>query len=250
MALLKEYIDSGNYLFRKRSFIPLVMYIFATAVIILDADDVIYEPDLLWSVACLIISLSGLAIRVMVVGTVPGGTSGRNTKKQLARTLNTKGIYSVVRHPLYLGNFLMWLGLIIYTGNLWFILASVLLYWIYYERIMFAEEDFLKQKFGDDFHEWAAQTPAILPGFKNWKRPELNFSVRKVIRREYRGLFAVILSFVYINLLKNYMINETFRLPQYWVVLLIIGAVVFVTIHLLKKQTRLLDKKKNASVAS
>jgi len=250
MALLKEYIDSGNYLFRKRSFIPLVLYIFATAVIILDADDVIYEPDLLWSVACLIISLAGLAIRIMVVGTVPGGTSGRNTKKQLARTLNTKGIYSVVRHPLYLGNFLMWLGLIIYTGDLWFIIASVLLYWIYYERIMFAEEDYLKQKFGDDFYEWAAQTPAIIPGFKNWKKPELSFSVRKVIRREYRGLFAVILSFVYINLLKNYMINETFRLPTYWMVLLIIGAVFFITIHLLKKQTRLLDKKKNASVTS
>jgi len=250
MALIQEYIDSGNYLFRKRSFIPLVMYIFATVVILADAGDVIYEPDLLWSVVCFVVSLTGLAIRIMVVGTVPGGTSGRNTKKQRARTLNTKGIYSVVRHPLYLANFLMWLGLIIYTGNLWFIIASVLLYWIYYERIMFAEEDYLKQQFGDDFHQWAAHTPAIIPGFKNWKKPELSFSVKKVIRREYRGLFAVILTFVYINLLKNYTINETFRLPQYWIVILIIGAVLFVTIHLLKKQTRLLNNKKKASVSS
>lgn len=248
MALTNQYIDSGNYLFRKRSFIPLVMYVLATAVILLDSSDLIYQPDLLLSVVCLVISLAGLAIRIMVVGTVPGGTSGRNTKKQLARTLNTKGIYSVVRHPLYLGNFLMWLGLIIYTGNLWFIIASVLLYWIYYERIMFAEEDFLEKKFGDDFHQWAAHTPAIIPGFKNWKKPELSFSVRKVIRREYRGLFAVIITFVYINLLKNYMINGVFRLPPYWTVLLIVGAVTFLIIHLLKKQTRVLDKKKGANL--
>ncbi|MBS3807236.1 MAG: DUF1295 domain-containing protein [Bacteroidales bacterium] len=247
MALLNEYIESGNYFFRKRSFIPLVFYVLATLVIIIDAQDILYEPDLLWSILCLAISLLGLAIRIMVVGTVPGGTSGRNTKKQLAQTLNTRGIYSVVRHPLYLGNFLMWLGLIIYVGNIWFCIVAALLYWIYYERIMFAEEDFLKQKFGEDFEQWATHTPSFLPGFKNWKSPQMAFSVRKVIRREHRGLFAVILSFVYLNLLKNYVLYDRLMLTSHWLILLIFGALLFVTVRLLRKYTRVLNKRRSKS---
>jgi len=246
MALVNEYIESGNYFFRKRSFIPLVLYLLATGVIVIDAGNILYEPDLLWSMMCLAISLLGLAVRIMVVGTVPGGTSGRNTKKQLARSLNTRGIYSVVRHPLYLGNFLMWLGLIIYVGNIWFWIVAALLYWVYYERIMFAEEDFLKQKFGEDFERWAAQTPAFIPGFKKWKSPHMAFSVRKVIRREYRGLFAVILSFVYLNLLKNYVLHERLMLTQHWLILLILGTLLFITIRLLRKYTRVLNNRRSA----
>lgn len=44
------------------------------------------------------------------IGQVPKGTSGRNTSQQVADTLSTDGVYSVVRHPLYLGNFLMCMG--------------------------------------------------------------------------------------------------------------------------------------------
>ena len=241
MALVNEYIHSGNFFFRRRSFIPLLLYVLATLVIILDKEDVFYEPDLWWSMCCLAISLLGLAVRIMVIGTVPGGTSGRNTKKQIARTLNTRGIYSVVRHPLYLGNFLMWLGLIIYTGNVWFWIAAVLLYWIYYERIMFAEEDYLKQQFGDAFEKWAGETPAFLPGLRNWKSPHMSFSVRKVIRREYRGLFAVILSFVYVNLLKNYVLYDRLLITRHWLILLIAGAILFITVRVIRKYSRLLN---------
>ena len=240
MALFKEFTESGNYLFRKRSYIPLILYVFATLVILIDQDAILYEPEGIWAIACMLVSLSGLAIRIMVVGTVPGGTSGRNTKGQLANTLNTSGIYSAVRHPLYLGNFLMWMGLVIYVGNIWFMVATFLLYWIYYERIMFAEEEFLEKKFGDIFHDWAYRTPAIIPSLRKWKKPELSFSTKKVIKREYRGLFAVILTFSYINLLKNHVVNDRFMLDTHWLVLLIAGMVMFITIRLLKKRTSLL----------
>ena len=239
MALLDEYIHSGNYLFRKRSFTPLALYILATLVILLDAGAILYQPDWLWSAVCLVVSLSGLTVRVMVVGTVPGGTSGRNTKGQLARTLNTRGIYSVVRHPLYLGNFLMWFGLILYVGHIWFWMVAALLY---YERIMFAEEAFLKEKFGEDFEQWAGHTPAFIPGIGKWKAPDRNFSVRKVIRREYRGLVAVIITFVYLNLLKNHATAGRLWLEPYWQILLGVGLVLFVTIRLIKKTTPWLDK--------
>ncbi|WP_317038972.1 hypothetical protein ACF3NR_05840 [Vaginella massiliensis] len=52
-------------------------------------------------------------------------------------------MYSMVRQPLYLSNFLMWIAPAMLTGNFWFIVAFCLFYWVYYERFMYAEEQFL-----------------------------------------------------------------------------------------------------------
>ncbi len=60
--------------------------------------------------ACLALSYAGLVLRCLIVGFVPGGTSGRNTTEQRAVHLNTSGAYSVVRHPLYVANFVILLG--------------------------------------------------------------------------------------------------------------------------------------------
>ncbi|MGC9453013.1 MAG: methyltransferase family protein, partial [Oceanipulchritudo sp.] len=51
------------------------------------------------------------------------GTSGRNTKQQVAYSLNTTGFYSVVRNPLYLGNFFMYLGIALFTHHWWLVLV-------------------------------------------------------------------------------------------------------------------------------
>lgn len=87
----------------------------------------------------------GLIVRVVTVGYTPANTSGRNTETQVADTVNQLGIYSTVRHPLYVGNFLMYLGLAMLTHNIWFVLIYILVFYLYYERIMFAEEQFLRK---------------------------------------------------------------------------------------------------------
>jgi len=243
MPLLETFNQSGNWLFKNRSFIPLILYPVAAVCILIESVHIFYTPDLLWSVICFFISLTGLFIRTLVIGSVHKGTSGRNTKQQIANILNTKGIYSIVRHPLYLGNFLMWFGLVVYTGSTWFMIMAALLFWLYYERIMFAEETYLRNKFGRDFEIWAEKTPAFIPALKKWKKPELKFSLKKAIRREYRGLFAVILSFVFLNLLKNYAVYQSLKISTHWIMLLIIGFIFFITVHILNKKTNLLKPK-------
>ena len=89
------------------------------------------------------ISFLGLAVRVYTIGCVPEGTSGRNVKEQRADELNTSGIYSIVRNPLYLGNFFICFGLVAYPApSFYMILSYVLLFLLYHERIIFAEEEF------------------------------------------------------------------------------------------------------------
>ena len=170
MELNKQFERDGNWLFRWSSYLPLLMIaLFILAFRELKYSDYSYSLDRSWELLCLAVALFGLGIRVLTVGYVPGGTSGRNTVRQKAETLNTTGMYSIVRHPLYLGNFIMWLGVSMFARLWWFSLIFTMIFWLYYERIMFAEEMFLKNRFGDTFVKWAETTPCFIPNFKRWE---------------------------------------------------------------------------------
>jgi hypothetical protein len=206
-------------------------------------DDV-YDTliNITWCVICLIVSLSGLVVRALTVGYTPKNTSGRNTAGgQIAEVLNHKGIYSTVRHPLYLGNFLMWLGLFMYLSVWWFVVICSLLYWIYYERIMIAEEEFLRKKYGSAYESWASKTPAFIPNFSLWQSADLSFSMKNVLKREYNGLFAVALTFTIFNAAAHYFYDQTFQIDLFWKITLIVCFVIFITLRTLKKSTKVLQ---------
>lgn len=246
MALIEEMERSGNKLFRSRSYLPLVLYIMAMLVIFSGVELHADHRSFAWSIICLSVGLLGQLIRALTIGYTPKGTSGRNTKEgQVAESLNTAGIYSLVRHPLYLGNFFMWLGLILYVGNWWFTVICSLLFWVYYERIMFAEEAFLRRKFGSAYLFWSEKTPAFFPNFKKFKKAEVPFSMRNVLKREYNGFFAMFLSFALINALHNYMLygyfDPKYSLDPIWMYSLPGAFVVFIVLRTLKKKTRMLD---------
>jgi protein-S-isoprenylcysteine O-methyltransferase Ste14 len=239
--LSKQMARSGSWLFKWRSYLPLIV----VAVIIPGLLNFSYPLnshgwDLAYEMICLFISLFGLAIRCATIGYVPAGTSGRNTKRQIADTLNTTGIYSLVRNPLYLGNFFMMLGVVSFVRLWWADVVFCLLFCIYYERIIMAEEDFLESKFGTAYLEYAKQTPAFLPSFKNWVRPNLPFSVKNVLRREYSGFFAVILLMFILEMVEDFVVEKELDLDPVWVTLLVIGAVAYITLLALKKRTRVL----------
>jgi protein-S-isoprenylcysteine O-methyltransferase Ste14 len=246
MALIEEIERSGNRLFRSRSYLPLVLYVLAAAVIFSEGDTHANHRAVGWSLLCLSVSLFGQLIRAFTVGYTPKGTSGRNTKEgQVAETLNTSGIYSLVRHPLYLGNFFMWMGIVMYVGNWWFTAVCALLFWVYYERIMFAEEAFLRKKFGAHYTNWSAKTPAFFPNFKRFQKANVQFSVRNVLKREYNGFFAVFLSFSMLNALKNYVFFEVLDydllLDPVWQFGLPAAFIIFIVLRSLKKYTKVLN---------
>jgi len=245
MALIKEMQQQGNWLFKNRSYLPLVYYPLAAFFIFWDEQTSALTSDAYhnigWIITCLFVAFLGLGVRAYTIGHTPAGTSGRNTKEgQVAEQLNTSGIYSIVRHPLYVGNFLMWLGLFMYVGDVFFVLIASLLFWLYYERIMFAEEAFLRNKFGQSYDDWSAYAPAILPKFKNFRPAELEFSMRNVLKREYNGLFNLVLSFVLINLMHNLIRNQEVIIHSFWQVSLPLALLILVVLRTLKKKTRLL----------
>jgi protein-S-isoprenylcysteine O-methyltransferase Ste14 len=244
MAMIEELERSGNWLFRGRSYFPLVLYALMAVVIGMKWDPLFREFDTVIALCCIAVSMLGLVIRALTIGYTPRGTSGRNTKAgQVAEVLNTKGMYSLVRHPLYLGNFFMWLGIMIYVGNLWFTVVCCLLYWLYYERIMFAEEGYLRVKFGQSYLDWSVDVPSFWPRNLKWKSPDVDFSVRNVLKREYNGFFAVFLSLAMVSAGKTYIHITTdweALLNPFWQKALIGSFAVFFTLRSLKRYSRLL----------
>ena len=200
MALQQEFKTQGDYLFKYRSYFPLF---FLGIGLLVFAHHEYYEIEHhegLWKqnyeFLCLVFCLVGLFIRIFTVGFSAANTSGRNTTEgQIAAVLKTTGSYSMTRHPLYFGNFFMWLGVSMLTENFWFVVSFVFFYFIYYERFMYAEESFLTEKFGQTYNDWAKRTPAFILSFKNYKPPVNSFNFRKVIRKEENGFAAIFLLF-------------------------------------------------------
>ncbi|HOG04894.1 MAG TPA: isoprenylcysteine carboxylmethyltransferase family protein [Paludibacter sp.] len=239
MALQESFVKQGNFLFRYRSYLPLTLVVAGIGVFTTDLFHGQTFTDLQYfsiEIASLIVSLTGLFIRIITVGHTPPLTSGRNTKEQLADEINTTGIYSMVRHPLYLGNFLMWAGAAILVANLYFFIIFVLIYWIYYERIMCAEEQFLRNKFGKTYMDWAEQTPAFIPSCRNKKKPVYPFNIKKVLIKEKNGLLAVfILLFIFHNI-RYSCVKGKMLIDNNWVLwCTVIAIILYVILKLLKK---------------
>lgn len=194
-----------------------------------------------WEAVAITVSFSGLAMRCFTVGYAPRGTSGRNTKSQLAETLNTTGMYSIVRNPLYLGNFIIVFGITLFIQVWWLALIVLVGFWLYYERIIFAEEEFLRSKFGALFVEWADQTPMILPDFKKWKKAGLDFSLKTVIRREFSTFFSIVAVFFFLEVSTNLLLQGKLKVSSSWVSFFIAGLAIYLVCFTLKKRTKLLN---------
>lgn len=244
MALINSFEKSGNTLFRYRGQIPV--FLFLAAIPVVYFTDITYlsiENQVLITWIAIALSIFGFVIRAISIATTPKGTSGRNTKEgQVAESLNTSGIYSTVRHPLYLGNYFMWIGIVLFTFNFSFVIVVSLLYWLYYERIMFAEERFLERKFGDAYMNWAATIPSFFPSFKNYKANVVPFSIKSILRREYSGVLATVIGFTFIDDMRRYFINGNYEIETLWHYALAITILVAMVLRSLKHYTSILKE--------
>ncbi len=258
MALIHSLETNGNKLFKNRGVIPLYILLIALPILLFgnqlvyksfstDTGEYFLKPIVL--IFSVVISLTGMMIRCYAIGTTPHGTSGRNTEKQVAKQLNTKGIYSAVRHPLYLGNYLMWAGFLLFTLDILLFFIVSLVFWLYYERIMYAEERYLEKQFGDTFIQWSLIVPPFVPSLKNFEPGTIPFSFKTVLRREYTGLFAMTLIYTIVDYItayrfEAYIIKEQFpfipiRISFY---IMIFVLIIMLVLRTLKHHTKVLDR--------
>ena len=71
-----------------------------------------------------------------------------------ASSLQTSGIYSISRNPMYLGLLLTYLGIALIFGNWWTIFLIPLLIGLIHYFIILPEERYLLRAFGEDYADY------------------------------------------------------------------------------------------------
>ncbi len=234
--LRDEMITSGQRLFRWRSYTPLLLVcVFVAAMAKFSYPLGSHVLGQIWDCVCLAVTLTGFVVRIMTVGFVPRETSGRNTKALQAAEVNRTGMYSLLRHPLYFGNYWMWMGVALFPREWWLPILASLFYVLIYERIISAEEDFLTNNFGDVYTDWAQVTPIIWPRLSRWCPPAHTFSWRAVLRRENSTFLAIAFAFFAMECGETYVVEGHFELDAPWVAFFVFAVLLYIVLKLMKK---------------
>lgn len=142
----------GAVLFRNRGWVPVPFVLVPLLV-----------PGRLsaaqWVWGAVVIAL-GEAIRM--AGVAAAGTVTRRRSRDVQR-LVTYGIFGWARNPLYIGNFLIWMGFVIVSGVYWFLPVALVLFAVEYTLIVRYEEGVLESIFGQEYLDYKRATPRWIP---------------------------------------------------------------------------------------
>ena len=76
--------------------------------------------------------------------------------------LITHGVYRFIRHPIYLGVILVFIGFAVYASSLYGLLAMSALFPVFLNRIRM-EERLLTEEFGDEYRTYKEATSKLIP---------------------------------------------------------------------------------------
>jgi protein-S-isoprenylcysteine O-methyltransferase Ste14 len=142
----------GAMLFRNRSWLPVL---FIGVPLLVPA-----RMSLTGWVFGAICIVAGEWIRL--AGVAAAGTVTRRRSRTVQR-LVTYGIFAWVRNPLYVGNFLIWMGFTIISGVLWFLPIAIVIFATEYSLIVRYEEGVLESIFGAEYLAYKQSTPRWIP---------------------------------------------------------------------------------------
>jgi protein-S-isoprenylcysteine O-methyltransferase Ste14 len=142
----------GAVLFRYRGFLPVP---FLLVPLLVPSE----QTTRGWMVAGVFIVVGEL---IRLAGVAAAGTVTRRRSRNVQR-LVTYGAFAWMRNPLYVGNFLIWIGFVIGSGVLWFVPIAVVLFAIEYTLIVRYEEGVLESTFGEQYIAYKRTTPRWIP---------------------------------------------------------------------------------------
>lgn len=187
MSENEQYLENpeglGQKLFKLRDYtpIPLLLLLF-----------IVEKPTIFSATVGSFLICFGELFRFYSVSFI-GGIS-RTRSESLGEQLVTKGPFSWMRNPLYVGNFFITFGVSFFSGKLWYSILTVLLFCFQYYFIVEFEEKLLEKKFGETYREYKTRVPAWipnqLPSLEDMEWPQ---SFSPAIKSEKRTLAAIFL---------------------------------------------------------
>jgi protein-S-isoprenylcysteine O-methyltransferase Ste14 len=147
----------GNFFFRFRTTISPFLLL-----LLLVPGPAVFDEPLIAALIGLAIAALGQVIRATTIGLEYIVRGGRN-HRVYAADLVTEGLFRHTRNPMYVGKFLLVLG-VGFASNRWpSLLAITFAYSFMYQCVTLAEEAYLRKKFGPSFDEYCRRVPRWLP---------------------------------------------------------------------------------------
>jgi len=197
----------GNFLFRNRNGIFPLFYL----MLFVPSFEVFPNP-----VTAMIIGFSvtiiGQLIRVMTIGLVYIIRGGKD-RRVYAEDLVVTGIFAHCRNPLYVGNILILVGLGIASNSLLFMAVFTPVFLFFWQAIVLAEENYLRNKFGEQYNEYCKKVNRWLINFKGLGKTlsSMEFKWKRVIIREYNSTYIWMTGAVLIVMKHFYFHKEQFN---------------------------------------
>ena len=235
-------IRIGNFFFRHRNRVfPLLM---AAGVLLLrprfPAGSYFWNSVL--DVAGLAICLAGQALRAATIGYDYIKRGGRGRQIWAGRLVQG-GMFAHSRNPLYLGNILIFCGLVVvFSAPLAYAIGIPAVLFIYVCLIL-AEESFLRGKFGAEYDAYAARVNWLWPDLRGFSDSvkDMTFRWKRVLHKEYGTTFGWVFAAIGLRAWSLYWVQrEAARAEITATLLLLIPAILaYAWIRRLKKSGRL-----------
>jgi protein-S-isoprenylcysteine O-methyltransferase Ste14 len=206
---LKHAIGAACFRFRAFSVIPVILLIYF---IFNPMDSGSFNPVL--NIIGFLLALTGAATRIVSVGYARPYTSGRENYLK-AESLNTSGFYSIVRNPLYVGNFLVYNGVLVAYSSPAALAFFNVFFVVNYYFIILSEENYLENQFGEKYREYRRLVPKVIPKFKLYRKNDHPFSLARAVYKEKNTTCYWIFFYTVSLLVKQYKLNDG-TIDKFW----------------------------------
>jgi len=188
-------MDIRKFFFKYRSFTPIPI---ALMIIYFAGANSTHR------VAGIFLLLLGECIRIWAVSHAGGAT---RTREVGAPSLCTSGPYAQTRNPLYVGNMLMYVGIVLIAGmpnQLFAVTVTAMFFIVQYSLIVSLEEEALDKLFGKEYSDYKQNVPPIFPRLKPWedgnnRKPTTLLQTLKTEKRTLQNVFLIVL-FIFIRI--------------------------------------------------
>jgi protein-S-isoprenylcysteine O-methyltransferase Ste14 len=236
-------ISIGNFFFRYRNALfPIIFILGAVTLrpVILMGSPVL---DRFLTYAGVGVALLGQAIRLATIGLEYIHRGGKNGQVH-ARNLVRGGVYGITRNPMYVGNSLIAIGMIMLFGSPFGYFILIPLFLFIYQAIVAAEEAYLSDKFGREYDDYCSAVNRFLPSIDRIPQvfSEMRFDWRHALRRDIGTVAGLTIGLIFVPVWRSYVLHgwdatQAFAIRALYLASVI--GVVYLLLVRLKKSKRL-----------
>jgi len=238
-------VQIGNFFFKYRNWLFIIFYalLFVPGVPQLFTEEKFGENYYWYPIIIgLIITVLGQVTRGATIGLAYIIRGGKD-KKVYAEDLVTTGIFAHCRNPLYVGNILMIAGVGVLSNSLLYVAVMIPFFLFIWQAIVLAEENFLRNKFGEQFNNYCARVNRWIPNLSGISKTfsGMRFNWKRYIAKEHTTTFIWLIGIVLLLLFFYPQLthNDAQLRNTLLIIILAVLLVIYIFIRIIKKSGRL-----------